>query len=128
MLGNEKTGQDLLINLKEAGIRKHLTEESALELCLNRWGACEVGGSAFWQREECEEFGELQQTESDPVGMLPGAPLPELETPSYPPSSQGPRWPHRAFTVPSRHPPTHFHNCCIRFLGRPEQGTISWKA
>lgn len=108
MLGNEKTDQDLLINLKEAGIRKHLTEERALELCLNRWGGCEAGESAFWQSEQCEEFGELQQTESDPVGMLLGAPLPELETPSYPPSPRGPRWPHWAFTAPSCHPSPTF--------------------
>lgn len=49
-----------------------------------------VGGSTFWQREQCEELRELQQTENDAVGIFPGAFLPKLETPSWPPSSQGP--------------------------------------
>lgn len=80
MLGNGKTDQDFLMSLKEAGIRKYLTAG----LCLKRRGGCEAMGNIPWQRELCEEARELQQTESDPVGMFPGASLAEPETPSYP--------------------------------------------
>ena len=110
MLGNKKTDQDFLMSLKEAGIRKYLTAG----LCHKRQGGCEAMGSIPWQRELCEEARELQQTESDPVGMFPGASLAEPETPSYP----GPMLPTLGIYCPFPSPSnTAFIICCLHFLG-----------
>lgn len=93
VLGSEGPDQELLIKAQRGWKEETSTEEKA-------WGSVltdgedfshgNVGGSTFWQREQCEELRELQQTENDAVGIFPGAFLPKLETPSWPPYSQGP--------------------------------------
>lgn len=110
MLGNKQTDQDFLMNLKEAGIRKYLTAG----LCLKRQGACEAMGSIPWQRELCEEARELQQTESDPGGMFPGASLAEPETP-FSPRAHAAHTGH-ALLLPVTSQPA-FIICCLPFLG-----------